>query len=135
MGWSRIRLYSRLSAVALAVLVIAAVAAFRVRRAEDHFSSLTIMSYIVAEPTPARHDTPPPRKPPPDQPARPVAATYLGPPTSDAPPRLWSYNSSGQIVFDHAEQYRRCVQARDAHHNEADCPAPHDPHPLVLRPN
>jgi hypothetical protein len=132
MGSSRIRLYSRLAALALAALVIAGVSALRVRRAEERFGSLTIISYIVAEPAP-RRDTPP-RKPPSEAPVRAVAASFLGSPSSDAPPRLWTYSAAGEIVFDRPEQYRRCVAARAAHHNEADCPEPHDAHPLVLRP-
>ncbi|MFZ2030738.1 MAG: hypothetical protein WAU68_10550 [Vitreimonas sp.] len=133
MGWSRIRVYSRLGALALAALVLAGVLALRVPRREDHFSSLTIISYIVTAPAP-QHDRPPPRKPPPDVVLHAVAASFLGPPSSDAPPRLWTYSTAGEIVFDHAEHFRRCVAARAEHHNEADCPEPHDTHPLVLRP-
>jgi len=133
MGSSRIRLYSRLGALALAALVIAGVSALRVRRAAEHFGSLTITSYIIADAAP-HHETPPPRKPPPDAPVHAVAASFLGSPSSEARPRLWTYSAAGDIVFDQPEQYRRCVAARAAHHNEADCPEPHDAHPLVLRP-
>jgi hypothetical protein len=132
MGPSRIRLYSRLAALALAAIAVAGVSALRVRRAEERFGSLTIISYIVADPAP-RHDTPP-RKLPPETPLRAVAANFLGPPSSDAPPRLWTYSTAGEIVFDRPEQYRRCVAARAAHHNEAECPEPHDAPPRVLRP-
>ena len=131
MGSSRIRFYSRLAALVLAAVVVTGIAALRVRRAEERFGSLTIISYIVAEPAP-RHDSPP-RKPPSDAPIPAVAADFLGPPSSDAPPRLWTYSAAGEIVFYRPEQYRRCVAARAAHHNEADCPEPHDAHPLVLR--
>jgi hypothetical protein len=133
MGSSRIRLYSRLAALALAALVVAGILALRVRRAEEHFGSLTITSYIVADAAP-HHETPPLRKPPPEAPIRAVAAGYLGAPSSNPPPRLWTYSATGDIVFDRPDQYRRCVAARAAHHNEADCPEPHDAHPLVLRP-
>lgn len=133
MGWSRIRLYSRLAALALAALIFAGVALLRVRRVQDRFNSLTIISYIVTQPAPAR-ETPPRRPPPPVVPNRTVAATYLGPPSSEPPARLWSYSIAGEIVFERPDQYRRCLAARAEHHNEADCPEPHDPHPMVLHP-
>ena len=130
MGWSRVRLYSRLTALTLAALVVAGVSALRVRRVEEHFASLAITSYIVAEAKPQRQ-APPPHEP--QAPARAVAANFLGRAPTDPPPRLWSYSAAGEIVFDHPEQYRRCVAARAEHHNEADCPEPHDVPPLVLR--
>ncbi len=132
MGWSRIRLYSRLAALALAAIAILVASALRVQRAQEHFAALTITSYIVTAPTPRRETAP--RKPPPEQAARSVAAAFFGPPSSEPPPHLWRYNAQGQIVFDRFEQYRRCLAAREARHNEADCPEPHDPHPLVLDP-
>jgi hypothetical protein len=133
MGSSRIRLYSRLAALALAALAGTAFVLLRVQRAEDHFNTLTITSYIVVEQEP--HHEAPARRPPPEQITRAVAAAaYIGPPVSDPPARLWSYDSQGRIVFDHLEQYNRCLAARAEHHNEADCPEPHDPHPLALRP-
>ena len=132
MGSSRIRLYSRLAALTLAAIVVAGVSALRIQRAPEHFGSLTVTSYIIAAPE-TRRETPP-RKPPPEQVTRAVAAAaYIGPPSSAPPARLWTYDTQGQIVFDRAEQYRRCVAARAARHNEADCPEPHDPHPLTLR--
>ncbi|MBI3437650.1 MAG: hypothetical protein HY054_03175 [Proteobacteria bacterium] len=134
MGWSRIRLYSRLAALALAALVFAGVGLLRVRRVHEHFNSLTITSYIVSEPAP-QYQTPPRKPPPIIVPNHAFATRLLGPRSSDTPPRLWSYDALGQIVFDRAEQYRRCLNARAAHHNEADCPEPHDPHPLALRPD
>jgi|SRR6185312_15677218 len=133
MGSSRIRLYSRIAALALAALVLLGVSVLRVHRAPEHFGSLTITSYIVAEQEPRRET--PPRKPPPEQVTRAIAAAaYIGPSAAETPARLWTYDTRGQIVFDRAEQYRRCVAAREARHNEADCPEPHDPHPLTLRP-
>ena len=131
-GSNRIRLYSRLAAIALTAIVVASALALRVPREEEQYGSLTITSYIV-ELAPAPRETSP-RRPPPVQPSRAVAATFLGEPSNAAPARLWSYDSLGRIVFDHPEQYRRCLEARAAHHNEADCPEPHDAHPLVLRP-
>jgi hypothetical protein len=131
-GSNRIRLYSRLAAVALAAIAVAGVLALRVPRADERYGSLFITSYIVT-PAPTHRNTPP-RKPPPERPSQQVAAAFLSESSSDAPPRLWTYNTLGQIVFDHPEQYRRCLQARATHHNEADCPEPHDAHPLVLRP-
>lgn len=131
-GLHRIRLYSRLAALALAAVVAVAIAALRVPRAEERFASLTIISYIVAEPT--QHRETPAQRPPLQRPHQTVAAAFIDRPSGEAPPRLWSYNALGQIVFDRPEQYRRCLAARDAHHNEADCPEPHDPHQLVLRP-
>lgn len=133
MGWSGIRLYSRIAALAVAAIAVLAASALRVQRTPEHFGSLTITSYIVTAPEPQRET--PPRKPPPEQITRAVAAAaYVGPPSSQPPARLWSYSPQGEIVFDHFEQYRRCVAAREARHNEADCPEPHDPHPLSLRP-
>jgi len=131
MGWSRIRLYSRIAALAVAAIAVLAASALRVQRTPEHFGSLSITSYIVTAPEPHRET--PPRKPPPTEPARAVAAAFIGPSSAPPPARLWSYSADGQIVFDHLEQYRRCVAARAARHNEADCPEPHDPHPLVLR--
>ncbi len=132
MGLSRIRLYSRLAALGLAALVVLGVSALRLNRPPQHFGSLTITSYIVAAPRP-RHDEPRLR-PEPDRPAPALARVELGPPSSLPPPRLWSYSSAGEIVFDHPEQYRRCRAARAERHNESDCPEAHDPHPMVLRP-
>lgn len=131
MGSSRIRLYSRLAALALAALVIAGVSALRLQRGEERLGSLTITSYIVADAAP--HREAPPRKPPPEAPMHAMAASFLGPPSSERP-RLWTYSAAGEIVFDRPDQYRRCVAARAEHHNEADCPEPHDAHPLTLRP-
>jgi hypothetical protein len=130
-GSNRIRLYSRLAALALAAAVTAGFLALRVPRPEQHFASLTIMSYIIAEPVTRREA--PLQKPPPERPTRNVAAAFTAQPSGEPPPRLWSYNALGQIVFDRPEQYRRCLAARAEHHNEADCPEPHDSHPLVLR--
>ena len=130
MGWSRIRLYSRLAALALFAIAFVAASALRVPRAQERLAAPSVTSYIVAAPEPRRQT--PPRKTAPNEPAHAIASAYLAPPSS--PPRLWSYDAAGQIVFDHAEQYRRCVEARAARHNEADCPEPHDPHPLALRP-
>ncbi len=130
MGWSRIRLYSRLAALALFAIMLVAVLGLRVARVKERFASSSVTSYIVAAPLPDRQ--PPPRKAAPSEPTHTLAAAFLSAPSSP-PPRLWTYDAAGQIVFDHAEQYRRCLQARAAHHNEADCPEPHDPHPLALR--
>ena len=131
-GSHRIRLYSRLAAIAVAAAVTVGVLALRVPRVQEHFASLTIMSYIVTEPAAAHRETPPP-KPPPDRPTHAVAAAFTDQLGGETPPRLWSYNALGQIVFDRPEQYRRCLAARAEHHNEADCPEPHDPHELILR--
>jgi hypothetical protein len=131
-GPNRIRLYSRLAAMALAAIAVVGALALRVPREEERYGSLTITSYIV-DLTPTHRETPPQKPPPPQHPPQPATA-FLSEPSSDAPPRLWSYNTVGQIVFDRPEQYRRCLEARAAHHNEADCPEPHDAHPLVLRP-
>ncbi|MBS0386431.1 MAG: hypothetical protein JSS00_13910 [Proteobacteria bacterium] len=130
MGSTRVRLYSRLAALALAAIVAAAIAALRVQRPEQRFDSLTAISYIVAEPQ--RRETPPQREP--QHVAQRIAASYIGESGNEPPARLWSYDAFGRIVFDHAEQYRRCVAARQERHNESDCPEAHDPHPLVLRP-
>ena len=116
MGWSRIRLYSRLAALALFAIMALAASALRVPRAQERFAALSVTSYIVAAPAP-RRQTPPP-KPAREEHARPLAAAFLAPPASPQRPRLWSYNGAGQIVFDHFEQYRRCLEARAAHHNE-----------------
>ena len=133
MGSRRIRLYSRLAALAFAALAALAASALRVPRAHERFGSTAITSYIVAAPAPHRQT--PPRKPPPEQITRAVAAAaYIGPASSPPPARLWTYDTQGEIVFDRPEHYRRCVEARAARHNEADCPEPHDPHPLALRP-
>ena len=85
-GSNRIRLYSRLAAIALAAIAVAGALALRVPRAEERFGSLTITSYIVdAGPT---HRETPPQKPPPERPSQRVTATFLSEPSSDAPPRL-----------------------------------------------
>ena len=131
MGSSRIRLYSRLAALALFAIMALAASALRVPRAQERFAAFSVTSYIVAAPEPPRQT--PPRKPARDEHARTLAAAFLAP-LSSPPARLWTYDAAGQIVFDHSEQYRRCVEARAARHNEADCPEPHDPHPLALRP-
>lgn len=47
--------------------------------------------------------------------------------------RLWTYSASGQIVFDWAEQYERCMMARARRASEADCPDPNETRELVLR--
>jgi hypothetical protein len=131
-GSNRIRLYSRLAAIVVAMIAVVCALALRVPRAEERYGSLTITSYIV-DLAPTHRETPP-QKAPPERPSQPVAAAFLSEPSSEASPRLWSYNTLGQIVFDRPEQYHRCVEARATHHNEADCPEPHDAHPLVLRP-
>lgn len=132
MGWSRIRLYSRLAALALFAIVALAAAALRVPRPQERLAALSVTSYLVAAPEPRRQT--PPRKQAPNAAAHARVADLDASPSTAPAPRLWSYNQAGQIVFDHAEQYRRCVQARASHTNEADCPEPHDPHPLALRP-
>lgn len=132
MGWSRVRLYSRLAALALFAIMALAASALRVPRAQERFAALSVTSYIIT--TPERSRQTPPRKATHDEPAHSIIAPLLASQSSPATPRLWSYNIAGEIVFDYPEQYRRCVQARASHHNEADCPEPHDPHPLTLRP-
>ena len=131
MGWSRIRLYSRLAALALFAIMALAASALRVPRAHERFAALSVTSYIVAAPEPRRQAPPP--KPAREEHARTLAAAFIRAPSSP-PARLWSYDAAGRIVFDYPEQFRRCVAARAARHNEADCPEPHDPHPLALRP-
>jgi len=131
-GLNRIRLYSRLTAIALAAIAVAGAVALRAPRGEEQFGSLTVTSYIVD--MDSTHRETPPQKSPSVRPSQPVAAALLSEPSSNAPPRLWTYNALGQIVFDHPEQYHRCVEARATRHNEADCPEPHDAHQLVLRP-
>ena len=132
MGSSRIRLYSRLAAATLAVMVAFGVSLLRVSRVEPNYNSLTITSYIVSARAPERR-APPPKPSDPSFRNTIVAPTFISD-ASEPRPRLWSYDAHGDIVFDHVEQYRRCVDARAAHHNEADCPEPHDAHPLILRP-
>mgnify|MGYP001293248884 CR=1 FL=1 len=128
METKRIRLLSRAAALMLAALAALAVSLLRVERAPPQYNAVTIVSYIIATPAPESMIRPSaPRDPP-----TPGAAVAAG--DALAPPRLWSYNSRGEIVFDHAEHFHRCVAARAARHNEADCPEPHDPHPLALQP-
>jgi hypothetical protein len=131
-GLKRIRFWARAGALGIAALAIACIALLRVERAQDDPSAFSIISYIESPPRP--HEAPHPL-------TRPAAArTQINAArdddddaANDTSVRLWRYNARGEIVFDHAEQFERCILAHDEHRNEADCPNADEPRPFVLR--
>ena len=129
MDTKSIRLVSRAAALALAGVAVVFVLQLRVGRTQPRHGSTAIISYIVVERAATRESA----RPKPRESLAPFAPPSPPNEGGDPPARLWTYDMHGRIVFDRAEHYQRCLEARAAHHNEADCPEPHDPHPLALR--
>jgi hypothetical protein len=130
---TRVRAASWAGAALLAALALM-LAAQRFPNAYGPAGGAEIAAIDVMIEQRARFDPPRPPKPAPRQvayaPPSPAAArTGAG-----LSVRLWSYDSSGRILFANAEQYNRCIAARAQGRDEADCPSAAARGDLALAP-
>lgn len=123
-------------------LALAAIAAlifmhrFSVATPGQRGEGATVVSISVEMQPSVRPVQKPEHHPPPQAPMTYTEAAAIAQPAPAAsgpgePYRLWTY-SAGRIVFNNADQYERCRQARARGGEAADCPPATDRHEMIL---